>query len=118
MFRLDLSPTYFYPVKLAMLDADGKLETRVFDARFKRMTQPEGEALVREAESGRLTDQQVVERALVGWRGLQDADGNDLPYTPENLATVLSVAGLRAAVVTSFLQSQNPKESAALAAKN
>lgn len=118
MFRLDLSPSYFYPVKLAVLDADGKLENRIFDARFKRLSQPEGEALVREAESGRLTDQQVVDRALVGWRGLQDADGNDLPYTPENLAIVLSVAGLRAAVVTAFLQSQNPKESAALAAKN
>lgn len=118
MFKLDLSPSYFYPVKLAVLDADGKLETRVFDARFRRFSQQEGEALVREAESARVTDQQVVDRALIGWRGLQDGDGNDLPYTPENVATVLSVAGLRAALVTSFLESQHPRESAALAAKN
>lgn len=118
MFKLDLSPSYFYPVKLPLLDADGKLETRVFDARFRRYTQAQGEELAREATAGRLDDRQLVEQALVGWRGLQDADGNDLPYTPENLAVVLAIAGMRAALVSSFLESQHPRESAALAAKN
>ena len=118
MFKLDLSPSYFYPVKLAVLDEDGNLQNRVFDAKFVRLSQEEGEELVREADAGKITDRELVDRVLIGWRGLSDAAGAAMPFGPQCKEMVLKIAGMRGAIVRSFFASQTPTESAALAAKN
>ena len=118
MFKLDLSPTYYAPVSLPMLDGNGRLATHQFDACFKRRNQDELEATVKLFEAGDPGDQHIVAEELVGWRGVRDAADCELPFTPDNLAAVLRVAGMRKAIALAWWASLSPKEAAALAEKN
>jgi len=118
MFKLDLSATYYARVSIPMLDGDGRLVTHQFDACFKRRDQTELEAKAKRFETGDAGDQEIVDEELVGWRGVRDAADCELPYTPDNLAAVLRVAGMRKAIALAWWQSLSPQEAAALAEKN
>ena len=118
MFKLDPSPTYFAAVILAMLNADGELEKHQFEARFNRLGQEDIDALQQQLNAGDLTEAQLFDRVLVGWRGIKDADDNDLPFSPENRERLLNVVGMSVAIVNAFTASLNPVARAEMLAKN
>lgn len=109
MFVLNLSPLYWAAVRFDMPSADAA-GTRVqhsFLARFPRMTTAELEEFGARARRENLTDSQIATELLKGWGDdLRDAAGQPLPFTAENVAAVLMVAGLAVAVVTAFRDSQ------------
>ena len=118
MFKLDLSPTYFAPVSLPMLNAEGVLENHQFDARFRRLDTAQVDALMQEGEAGNLKDEPTVRGHMVGWRGVQDADGTEIPFSDDALNKLLAINGARAALARAFLRSLDPQEGAVLTAKN
>lgn len=118
MFKLDVSPTYFAPVNLKLLSADGVLENHQFDARFKRLNQADVDQLMLDAVQKKVKDEPLLRQYLVGWRGVKDADDIDIPFTPDELDKLLAINGLRAAMAEAFMLSLDPQESAALSAKN
>ncbi len=103
MFKLALTATYSHPVKLAFPGGGAAS----FEAIFNRLTQAELDEIARRIASPDepMTDAEVVERVLAGWKGVADADGVDLAFTPSNVADVLAVAGVRAALVEAFFES-------------
>jgi len=119
MFKLDLSPAYFAPVAIDMLDADGVLRTHRFDARFKRLDEPTVVDIQKRAEAKTITDGQLLDEIMIGWRGIEDADGNPLAFTADEVRSVCTkVSGLRQAIVNAWFASLMPRESAVLAEKN
>lgn len=119
MFKIDLSPSYYAPVAIDMLDDDGVLRTHRFDARFKRLSEQEVISVHDRAEAGAVDDRAVLDEVMCGWRGVQNADGADIPYTADAREQVCGqVAGMRQALINAWFKSLTPRESAVLAEKN
>lgn len=48
------------------------------------------------------TEAEVVRHVVKGWPALQDADGNDVPFSPEALERVMLAPIVRTAIVATF----------------
>lgn len=118
-FKLDLSAAYFAPVKLAMLDADGKLQNHLFDAQFKRMDEDNMEDLQERLNARDLDDNSLLDKVMVGWRGITDAQDLPIEYTQARRREVCAQApGMRVALVVAYFASLEPKAAAHLSEKN
>lgn len=104
MFKLAQKNTYTWPIKVQIPVDGGKFEPQTFDAEFKRLPQSEINDLLREIQDG-VTDTRFVEGVLVGWHGVADADGNELPYSEAAKIMLLDIPYLRSAVVAAFFDS-------------
>lgn len=119
MFKLDPSPSYFAPVAIDILDDDGIKRTHRFDARFARLNESQVADIQAQAEAKTITDTDVLDRVLLGWRGVQDASGVDLPYTRDAREQACAAfVGLRQALVMAWFASLSARESAVLAQGN
>lgn len=104
-FKLALTPTYSVEVTVEYPIEDGKTQRAKFFARFKRLKQEEIEDLLKRAREARANDRQILEEVLVGWKGVQDEAGEEIPFTPENMATVMNVYPMQPATVRAFFDS-------------
>lgn len=50
-----------------------------------------------------LTDAQIVRKVVVGWPALQDAEGNDVPFSPAALERLMAAPMLRQAAVATYI---------------
>ena len=83
-------------------DATGTWDTFEFLGEFKRLSQPEIDALF----GGKLPgDSEVIERYFVGWDGVKQPDGAALEVNEGNQAALLAEPGVRASIVKAFLES-------------
>lgn len=109
MFKISTSPTYVAPVKFSVLNEAGKKVHQSFDAVFRRVSSTELEDMRRRATledvAERMGDRDVVNSVLVGWKGVLDEDGNEMPFTPENMNAVLDVHPLPQMISASFFAS-------------
>lgn len=118
-FKLDLSPAYFAPVTLTMLDANGALQRHVFDAQFNRLDETALEAMQKRMASGQLDDNSLLDEVMCGWRGITDASDKAIDYSSQARRSVCAKApGMRVALVTAYFASLDPKASAHLSEKN
>jgi hypothetical protein len=108
MFKLDLSPSYFAPCRIALADAEGVVHTHEFELRFNRLPQTRVNEVIDGVRSGQIDHAAFFAEVLVGWRHVQDADGNELPYSAENLACLREVVGASGAMVGAWFTSLVP----------
>lgn len=118
MFKLSLSPEYYAPVSIDILDADGVLVKHVFDARYLRLDALALKALHAQMETGEVDDLKLIDRVLKGWRGIRDADNTELAFSPAALARLLLVAGMQQTLSRAYFASLSPTQSANLLSKN
>jgi hypothetical protein len=116
MFVVNQSGTYFWPVSFKIPVDDGQAEM-TFSAKFKRLTTAEAEKLAldcqlfyRAAELGYIDDDtrrpvQMAKDVLVGWRDVRNAEGDDIPFTEESLAEVMSIHGCALGVMKAWQES-------------
>jgi len=107
MFKLDQGNTYWFPVTVEMTDAEGRKRKFDFDAEFERIPQDEINDFFRKREEGEepLKDADLIERVFRGWRRVQDAEGRDVPVTPENRAALLNVFPVSPSIARAWLKS-------------
>jgi hypothetical protein len=116
MFIIDLSPTYFWPVRFTVPNGSGEQQTCEFEAEFTRLDVDQMTALGVRQRDEKLTDAQVVEQLLVGWRGITDRSGSAVSYSAEARARLLKIPGVAVAILDAFTESMKPpagKQSAA-----
>jgi hypothetical protein len=105
MFKIDLSKTYTYPVTIEIKTEDGKTKKQSFKAKFNRYSQTELDEIIKDSQDNEINDQQLAEKVLVGWEGIQDADGNDLEFNNENRDVVLDAFPVRPSVIEAWFES-------------
>lgn len=105
MYKIGLSDTYAWPVNVKHAKDGGGFEVRTFDAIFKRLNQPQLEAQDEEARQGKLRDVAFCKRNVVGWKGIQDESGQELPFSESNLEEFLKNEGVASAIVGAFYDS-------------
>lgn len=116
-FVLNQSQSYSWPVSIQLPADGGKREKSSFDALFKRLPQSrinEIQQLVQQrikaAERGEeldngVTDQTIAAEILVGWSGILDADGDDVPYSEAVKAQLLDVPMMAGALIEAYFTS-------------
>ena len=116
-FVLNQSQSYSWPVSINLPADGGKREKSSFDALFKRLPQSrinEIQQLVQQrikaAERGDeldngVTDQSIAAEILVGWAGILDADGDDVPYSEAVKAQLLYVPMMAGALIEAYFTS-------------
>lgn len=104
MFSISQSSSYTWPVTVEFPISGGKTEKQTFDVEFKRLTQSKIKELRDAAYQGKLTDDETCRQIVVGWRGVSD-NGQELPFSPENLDALLEIALVPASIVRSFFDS-------------
>lgn len=106
MFNIDVSPSYWWPVKFSLPRVTGATyDTFSFDVEFKRLTMSEATALGRRVEEEKLSDSQVATELMIGWKGVQDGNGAPVPFSEHALRRALDVPNLASAVVSTFFES-------------
>lgn len=116
-FVLKQSDTYSWPVSFDVPADGGRFVKQTFDAEFKRPTQTRivemQEAVLKrlravqndEDTEGLITDLEIADEILVGWSGIDDGDGNPVPYSQKAKEQVLNVPAVSASVVETFFDS-------------
>lgn len=117
-FVLDQSTWYRWPVSFDVAD-DGGWERQSFDGHFARLGQDRvnyliaaASARVAQIQRGELNvDDEVIDdisiasEVLVGWEGILDAKGGEVPYSDGSKAKLLKVEAVATAIVTAWAES-------------
>lgn len=113
--------SYFHPVKIEQVTADGNRELAQFDGRFRNLDQPRIDEIMRAivargqaAEAGQavddgFSDQSVAAEVLDGWRDMLTPAGEPVPFTDETKARFLNHRGAAGAVVLAWFESITTK---------
>lgn len=104
MFKIADKNTYRWPVTVHIPQDGGKFTKATFDAEFQALPQNELDQIVRDAVAGD-PDASVAARCLCGWKGVQDADDTELPYSDGAKDRLLNITYVRAAVVQAYFES-------------
>ncbi len=105
MFKIATTPTYFAPVVVDMPIGGGKTQKFTFDAEFRRLTQSELKDIQAQASSGEITDERFAREVMIGWRGVQDEAGTELPFSEGNCDMLLNIFPVLPSVVKAFYAS-------------
>lgn len=105
MFKLDLSPTYKWPVTVHFVDASGKRSSRTFHVHFRRMKKSEIEELTRAQEQGEMSDADFMREIVADWEGIVDADGNPIGCDDESIAMLADIPEVASAIGIAWIES-------------
>lgn len=113
-FVLKQSASYTWPITLILPVDGGRREKHTFDGEFKRLPQTrinEIVRLAREMERGRLNedealeDQDAAREVLIGWSGVVDDDGKEIPFSDTTLGQLLEIPTVAGQIVRAWFES-------------
>lgn len=107
MFKLGQRRLYWRTVKLSMPDADGALHEEAFDVQFEWLDDESYTALFERAAVEQRKDREVAPEFVRGFRHVQAVDGTELPFTAENLASLLAEPVVASVIVRAYLDSRS-----------
>ena len=83
----------------------GKTEKQTFDGEFKRIPQSRMTELREKISGSDITDVELAREVLVGWAGVNDGNGDAVPYSEGARDQLLDVPLVAAAVVMAWMNS-------------
>lgn len=104
-FVLKQSDTYTWPVAFDVPVDGGRHQRQSFDGEFRRLSQSRIREIGTQIESGETTDAEVAGEVLVGWSGITDDDGKEVPFSQAALERLLDVPMLATAIATTYFGS-------------
>ena len=105
-FVLSVSETYKWPVVVELASDGGRNEKLTFDAEFKRLPSERVKQLLNPNEDDEgLTDEQFCQSYVVGWSGIKDDQGADVPFSQDALMTLLRIHPTPSCIVRAWIES-------------
>lgn len=105
MFKLAQSNSYKWSVKVELPVDGGKFEKATFDAEFKRLSQTRITELRTQMEQPGYNELDLAKEVLIGWAGVVDGDGNEIPFSEGNRDQLLDIPMVAVAIGMSFFES-------------
>lgn len=105
MFVISQKQTYTWPVTVEFPVDGGKTDRQTFDAEFKRISQTRINEIRTAIELNQTTDTELAREVLVGWEGVNDANGEAVPFTERSRDQLLDVPLVSSAVIFAWLGS-------------
>lgn len=113
-FVLKQSASYTWPVPLLIPVDGGRREKHSFDAEFKRLPQTRIDEIIRlarmiEAGKGEPEDEQTMAKIpreiLIGWTGITDDAGKDVPFSESALDQLLEIPTIAGQIIKAWFNS-------------
>lgn len=111
-FVVETSGSYLYKVKFTTFSEDGRPQLQTFSLRYKRLMQDKVDEYVKRgkemADSGKTEIDDVIEYLsdiVVGWEGVQDADGEALPFNKENFSKLVNFPMMSTTIFDNWMES-------------
>lgn len=116
MFTIDLSDGYLWPVEFSIAVDGGRHEKQSFDGRFARLSQERIDELLAagrnyavamqkgEPATG-MSDRDIAAEVLIGWEGVMDGNGKEVPFSKTTKAKLLAIPGVAAAITGAWCKS-------------
>lgn len=98
MFTLAKERSYFWPVKIKVPIDGGQFADASFDCKFKLLDQAR---LVEVAMSG-IGDDAFLREVMVDWKGVQDEQGRELPFSETARDAMIGIPYARDAIVLAY----------------
>ncbi|MCK5296138.1 MAG: hypothetical protein KAJ75_04545, partial [Alphaproteobacteria bacterium] len=86
-----------WPVKVTVPVDGGRHHEQTFTAKFKILDHDKIESLDIAA-----IDDELLKESVVGFEGITDADGLEVPYSDENKALILNIVFVRLALMQAY----------------
>jgi hypothetical protein len=106
MFKLSQSDSYSWPVKVSLPTDGGRFIEQTFDAVFKRLSQSKIKEMLA-VEGG--TDSEFCKDILIGWKGITDDNGAEIPFSEDARDKLLDVPSVANATVEAYVTSASGK---------
>ena len=104
-FKLSKSGSYSWPVTCELPIDGGEYETQVFEATFKRKTQSWITDISKQMDDDKVTTADVARELVIGWSGITDDTGKDIPFSQAAMDQLLDVPAVAVAIVSAFFRS-------------
>lgn len=111
-FVLKQTASYTWPVPLLIPVDGGRREKHSFDAEFKRLPQSRIDEIIKLAraiDSGKSDDSEdltaVPREVLIGWSGITDDNGKDVPFSESALNQLLEIPTVAGQIVQAWFES-------------
>jgi len=112
-FVLKQSTSYTWPIKLIIPADGGRHEAHTFDGEFRRLPQSrinEIMKLARDVERGRaeadeVEDQGLARELLIGWSGVVDDSGKEIPFSEATMTQLVEIPTVAGQVIKHFFDS-------------
>lgn len=89
----------------AVVEVDNGAEVKVpFRAKYKKPVVDEAAKILKDIDEGVETDQSLMEKYLIGWRELKDANDEPIDFSPEAREVLMRHREYRQALVDGFLE--------------
>jgi hypothetical protein len=115
-FVLKQSATYNWPIPLELPADGGRKDKFSFDGEFRRLPQSRINEIIKVAramEYGRslddeeLDDKTAAREILVGWTGVVDDDGKEIPFSDAALGQLLEIPTIGAQIIRAWFDSMD-----------
>lgn len=104
-FILKQSDSYSWPISFDLPIDGGRHQRQSFDGEFCRLSQSRIREIGAQIEAGEITDAELAAEVLVGWSGITDDAGKDVPFSQGALSQLLDVPMLATAIVSAYFGS-------------
>jgi hypothetical protein len=112
-FVLKQKDSYTWPVPLLLPGDNGRREKSTFDAEYRRLPQSrlnEIGRIARAVEKGEAADdeldaQTLAREILIGWTGVVDDSGKEVPFSESALGQLLEIPSVATQIVRAFYES-------------
>jgi hypothetical protein len=113
-FVLKVDDSYSWPVPFDLPIDGGRHERRSFDARFKRLPQSRIDELLEAGQrrvaamrageplDGMVDDASVARELVIGWSGITDEVGEEIPFSAKALEQLIEVPMVAQAIVQAW----------------
>jgi hypothetical protein len=105
MFVLTKEARYFWPVTIeSPKDGGGRIRESL-DIQFRRIQQSRIKEIIEGATDEKVTDASLVKEIVIGWKGMKDEAGAELPFSETTLHELVEIPGVGRAIVLAFFES-------------
>lgn len=105
-FVLSQSPSYTWPVEIQIANDGGQHEKFTFDAEFKRLPSERVKEVLYPSEGTKSpSDEEFCREIVLGWSGIKDDKGADVPFSQDALEKLLKIHPAPAMIVKAWIGS-------------
>jgi len=104
-FVLKQSDTYSWPIAFDIPVDGGRMQRQTFDGEFRRLSQSRITEIGQQIKGEEITDADLAAEVLIGWSGVTDDEGKDVPFSQKALDQLLDVPMLASAITVAYFES-------------
>ena len=107
------SDSYSWPIVYRQPVSGGRREKQEFEAEFKRLPQSRinqiqdlaQKVIDKDPDAAEISDVSIADEVLVGWDGIVDSDGEEIPYSKGTKAQLLELPMMAGTLIEAYFTS-------------